>query len=333
MTSVEQTIRVAVIGTGKIAELGHLPGYVKACAQIVALCSTDPASLEQMASAYQVKRCYTDWHQLLAEGGFDAVSICTPPALHHEMTIAALEQGYHVLVEKPMATSISECDEMMAAAEKHKRLLMIAHNQRFRAHHIVAKQILDSGRLGSVRRVHTEFAHGGPENWSPTGQWYFDKGHAGFGVLIDLGYHKIDLLRWLLGQEVEQIHLMTATFEKPTTLDDTAVAMLQFDSGVLGTIQVSWAHHPNVLDSVSIDCKKGMIIVSSDYAEPVRVLEQSDGGTVIESAITCHSAADPGWLGAVGAFVQAIRSGSPSPVPGKEGKATLKAVLQAYSTQ
>ena len=327
----EQPLRVAVIGTGKIAELGHLPGYVQAGAQIVALCNNVADSLNRLAETYAVTRRYENWQQMLADGGFDAVSICTPPVLHREMAIAALEQGYHVLVEKPMAVSLSECDEMIAAADRSDRLLMIAHNQRFRTQHVIAKQILDSGRLGQVRRVQAVFAHGGPENWSPTGQWYFDTALSGFGVTLDLGYHKIDLLRWLLGQEVKGVQALMATFEKPTTLDDSAALLIQFDGGTLGTVQVSWAHHPDVQDSVTIDCANGSIAVPSNANDPVRVLERTAEGDLVETSVSCQSTTGPGWFGAVGAFVKAIENGLPSPVTGAEGKATLDVVLQAYS--
>lgn len=328
----DQPLRVALIGTGKIAEVGHLPGFVRSGAQIAALCNRSTTSLNRLADTYNVERRYTDWQRMLDGGGFDAVCVCTPPALHREMTVAALERGYHALVEKPMAVSTAECDAMIAAAAQHDRLLMIAHNQRFRAQHVVAKQILDSGRLGMARRAHAVFAHGGPENWSPTGGWYFDSAASGFGVMIDLGYHKIDLLRWLLQQEVTDIQAMTATFEKPTTLDDTATALLQFDGGTLGTVEVSWAHHPGVIDTVRVSCENGTITVPSSFTEPVQVVERSPQGELIETTIVCHTANGQGWFGAVDAFVSAIREGAPSPVPGIEGKATLDAILRAYST-
>lgn len=327
-----EPIRVAVIGTGKIAEVGHLPGLMKAGARIAALCNKQIDSLNLLGDRYKVEARYLDWKAMLADGGFDAVSICTPPALHREMAVACLERGYHTLVEKPMAVSLSQCDDMIAAAEANQRLLMVAHNQRFRAQHVIAKQILDTERLGSVRRVHAVFAHGGPERWSPSQDWYFESNLSGYGVLLDLGYHKIDLLCWLLGQKITHIQAVTAIFEKPTSLDDTALALIQFDGGTLGTLQVSWAHHPDVVDSVQIDAEYGTLAIPSDPTEPVRIVEQNAQGELIESAIQCHTTGGPGWFGAVGAFVNAVRLGLPSPVPGSEGKAALAAVLKAYAS-
>ncbi len=327
-----EKLRIALIGAGRIAELGHLPGFVRAGAEVVALCDTNMASLSLLAGEYGVSRCYDDWRAMLDEGGFDAVSICTPPALHAEMALASLARGYPTLVEKPMAVTLDECDQMIEAASAADTLLMVAHNQRFSLRHVVAKEVLDSGRLGIVRRAHAAFTHGGPENWSPNQTWYFNTALAGHGSLLDLGYHKIDLLRWLLGQEVAEICAMAATFEKPTAADDTVVAALRFDGGALGTLQISWASRPGVEDLVTLGCEHGMLHVPSQGDQPVRVFEQRPAGDVIEATYLNHAAAlDPaGWFGMAAAFVEAVREGKPSPVPGSEGRATLAAVLRAY---
>jgi UDP-N-acetylglucosamine 3-dehydrogenase len=325
-------VRVALIGTGKIAELGHLPGFVKAQAEIAALCNTSSESLNRLADQYGVERRYNSWRQMIADGGFDAVSICTPPAYHREMTVECLEQGYHTLVEKPMAVTLQECRDMIDAAQAANRLLMLAHNQRFRVQHTIVKEILTSGRLGAVWRVHTVFAHGGPEYWSPGQKWYFDPILAGQGVLLDLGYHKIDLLRWLLGQEIVHIQALVRTFEKPTAAEDTAVAIMKFSEGTLGTLQVSWAHRPDVSDSLVADCERGTLTVPSDPIERVRMLEKSRSGAMIESTFRCNTTDGPGWSGMAGAFVEVVRNGEPSPVPGSEGLAALDAILRAYAS-
>lgn len=325
-------VRIAVIGAGKIAEVGHIPGFIQAGARVAALCDIHSQNLIRLAAAYQIDRTYTDWRDMLADGEFDAVSVCTPPALHRDMVVASLEHGYATLVEKPMAPTLDDCQAMIDAADRTGKMLMVAHNQRFRAQHVFARQMLASGRLGQVRRVHAVFAHGGPENWSPTGGWYFDPKLAGYGVLLDLGYHKIDLLRWLLGQEVTDARTFTATFEKPTTVDDTAVAILRFEQGTLATIAVSWAHHPDVPDSVTVSCEHGTLTVPSIPTEPVRVVEQRDTGEIVETTFRPDPSAGPGWFEMARAFVRAVRNGEASPLPGTEGKASLETILKLYAS-
>lgn len=316
---------------GKIAEVGHLPGYAAAGIPVVAVCAATQHTVNRVGASFAIERRYTDWRDMLNDGQFDLVSVCTPPHLHAEISIACLDRGLHTLVEKPIATSIQECTAMHAAAVNSQRVLMIAHNQRFRQQHRIAKQILDSGRLGQVRRAHTVFAHGGPEHWSPNQNWYFDPHAAGNGVLMDLGYHKIDLLRWLLGQEVVDIQAMSATFEKQTTADDTVIALMRFSGGTLATLQSSWAHVPDVPDFVSIACQHGTLTIPSDPSAPLEVVERRQGER-ITTTYNADAEGDPGWVATVCAFVDAVRNNLPSPVPASEGKATLQAVLSAYAS-
>ncbi len=326
----DKSLRVGIIGAGRIAELGHLPGYQRAGAQVVALCGTDAENLQRLGRAFGVERCTTDWHSMLAAGGLDAVSICTPPALHAEMAIACAQHGYHVLVEKPMATSLTDCHQMIAAAGSANVLLMVAHNQRFSERHRIAKEILDSGRLGRPYAVHGAFAHGGPENWSPNQTWYFDGRAPRFGVMADLGSHKIDLLRWLLQQEVTELSAFDTTFEKATTVDDTAVLALRFSGGTLATLYVGWTHRPDYVDHLTIQCERGTLFIPTDAAQPVRLLESSADGATVETTFPFGSEDGAGWWATVAAFVAAVTHRHPSPISGADGKATMAAVLAAY---
>jgi predicted dehydrogenase len=135
-----------------------------------------------------------------------------------------------------------------------------------------------------------------------------------------------------LGQEITHIRALTHTFEKPTAAEDAGVAIMVFSGGALGTLQASWAHHPDVVDSVTIDGEHGSLFVPSDPDAPVRVVERAKWGGVLESSIHGEPSGGPGWIPTIKAFVDAINLGLESPVPGTEGKATLEAILQAYAS-
>ena len=325
-------LQAAIIGSGQIARLGHIPGYQKAGVEITAICDVNEAAAKQVSDAAGIPRYYTDWKKMLAEGGFEVVSICTPPFLHYEMAVECAQKGFAVLVEKPMARSLDECDLMIAAAQKVGVLLMVSQNQRFMAAHQLAKEILTSDILGKPYMVHTVFGHSGPEMWSPTQQWYFQPGRAGFGVMSDLGSHKIDLIRWMTGQEVSWISAFSTTFEKDTTLEDTAIFSMQLSGGTLATIEVSWVIRPDWDNSLMVRCERGSIRVPTEAAEPVRVLSIDQQGRAIESSHLCHTDDPSGWFGAVSAFVTAVSEGRPSPAPGSEGKAALAAILAAHQS-
>lgn len=322
-------LSVAVIGAGQIAQRGHLPGFTRAGARIAALCDSAHPQLETIGEQFAVTRCFRDWRDMLAAGGFEAVSICTPPFLHAEMAVEAARRGYHVLVEKPMATSLAECDQMIAAAGRMETLLMVAHNQRYMAGHEIAKAALDSGELGRPYLVHGVFGHGGPELWSPTQDWYFQAERAGLGVMADLGYHKLDLIRWLVGQEYSRISAFAGTFEKPTMLEDSVVMAFEMTGGMLGSVHVSWVFRPEGENSLVLRCEHGLIRVPADAGDAVEVTRLDAHGRVVWKKERWSTEDGAGWFGAIAAFVAAVQSGSPSPVSGAEGRAALQAVLCA----
>jgi UDP-N-acetylglucosamine 3-dehydrogenase len=326
------TLRVAIIGAGRIAELGHLPGFAQAGAHVVALCSQSSPNLKALADRFGVRHIGYDWRAMLDEGGFDAVSICTPPAFHAQIAVESLRRVYATLVEKPMAMTLDECDQIIEAARTSSRFLMVAHNQRFSPRHRLAKRLLDAGHLGKPQMAYAIFGHRGPEYWSPDQKWYFDPEKAGFGAMGDLGSHKIDLLRWLLGQEVSAISALTATFQKASLLDDTTVASLRFSGGTLANVQVSWALPLGVEDGVTIYCERGVLRIPGDMAQPIHTLEWRADGQEVETSHSFESDDPAGWLGMIAAFVQAVERGEPSPVSGEEGRATMQAVLAAYES-
>src|SRR5207237_1262391 len=159
-------------------------------------------------------------------------------------SIDALNAGKHVLCEKPMATNREDAKAMLAAAKKNKKFLMIGLNQRLMPPHVKAKKILQSGALGNVLAFRTAFQHPGPEGWSVDAgkSWFFKKGQAIMGVTGDLGVHKADLLRWLLGQEFTEVSGTLATLDKRDPegnlieLDDNAYLVLKTSGGIVGSM-------------------------------------------------------------------------------------------------
>ena len=145
---------------------------------------------------------------LLEDPNVDAVSICSANTSHAQIAVAALEAGKHVLCEKPMATTLEDCERMVSAAKKSGKKLMIDQNQRLAGAHVKARELIEQGEIGSVITFATAFRHGGPETWSvDPGQstWFFDKKRAAMGAMADLGVHKTDLIQYLIGQTVDEV--------------------------------------------------------------------------------------------------------------------------------
>ncbi|GAE91921.1 myo-inositol 2-dehydrogenase [Gracilibacillus boraciitolerans JCM 21714] len=253
-------LKVAVIGCGSIAIHRHLPEFnANEHVEIVAVCDINEERARVTGSKYNAK-AFTDYKQAITESGADLVSVCLPNYLHAPVSIFAAEQGKHVLCEKPMATSEKEAEEMISASEKAGKKLMIAHNQRFVPSHEKAKQMIADGELGKIYSFRTTFGHGGPEGWSIDGKdsWFFRKEEAFIGALGDLGVHKADLLRYILGEEfIEVASMIESSAKENSDVDDQAVTILRSQTGIIGTLTASWAYKKGEDNSTVIYGEKG----------------------------------------------------------------------------
>jgi UDP-N-acetylglucosamine 3-dehydrogenase len=325
--------RIGVVGCGSIARHRHLPEYaLQENVEIVAVCDIVQERAEEMAKKYQAK-AYTDFNDLLSDPEIDAVSVCTPNAWHAPISIAALEAGKHVLCEKPMATSSEEAQAMIEACEKSGKKLMIAHNQRFVASHQKAKHLIETGRLGKIYSFRTTFGHGGPEGWSVDGKnsWFFKKEQAFIGAMGDLGIHKADLIRYLLGEEITEVGAFVETKAKSfADVDDNAVCILKTESGIIGTLTASWSYVSREDNSTMIYGEKGILRLEDDASYSF-IMYQADGETIQEQIGKIQSNDDGGQTTShvIEAFVGSIMNDTEVPVPGIEGKKSLEVILAA----
>ncbi len=243
--SMSQRWRVAVIGCGKIAQMRHIPELCEhPGVELVALCDQDKKRAKALADQYRVPLVFSSAKELLGSTDLDGAVICVPNALHAEVALHAMRAGTHVLVEKPMATSLKDCQRLVETAERTNKVLLVGHNQRLHPVYRKVKEIVQAGTLGAVLQFTANFQHGGPEAWSVDGasNWFLNSELAGFGVLGDLGVHKIDLMRWLLDDAIADMQAFTAHHRHAVQVEDIAVLMLRMSGGCLGTIHISWCN-------------------------------------------------------------------------------------------
>ena len=223
---------------------------------------------------------------MLADPQLDAVSVCAANAFHAEMTIAALKAGKHVLCEKPMATTLEDCEAMVHAARDSGKTLMIGQNQRLAAAHVKAKKLLESGAIGRLITFTTAFRHGGPETWTvdPGNNWFFDKKRAVMGAMADLGIHKTDLIQFLTGQTVTEVQALLGTLDKkyadgsPIGVDDNALCIYRMSGGAIGTMTASWTDYCGEDNSTVLFGTEGVLRIYEDPAHSV-VLQKRGGKT------------------------------------------------------
>lgn len=331
-----QKLKVGVIGCGSIAQHRHLPEYIaNKNVELAAVCDINEERALKVAEKYGVNS-YTKYEELLSSGKVDAVSICTPNYLHAPISIAALEAGIHVLCEKPMATSRQEAEAMIAAAEKSGKKLMIAHNQRFVPSHQKARHLIASGEVGKIYSFRTAFGHGGPEGWSVEGKegWFFQKEKAFVGAMGDLGVHKTDLLRYILGEEIVEVGAFVETSAKDfADVDDNAVCVLKTESGIIGTLAASWAYVSKEDNSTIIYGEKAILRLEDDPVHSL-VVQYANGEVVKYELGKIQSNEEGGQQNShvIEKFVDSVLYDEEPPVPGREGMKSLEVILAALDS-
>ncbi|WP_340373410.1 Gfo/Idh/MocA family oxidoreductase [Peribacillus sp. FSL E2-0218] len=331
-----KTVKVGIIGCGSIAQHRHLPEYkMNKEVEIVAVCDINEQRALEVSKQYGAK-AYKNHEELLASGTVDAVSVCTPNYLHAPISILALKKGVHVLCEKPMATSKEEAQAMIQAAKDSGKKLMIGHNQRFVSSHQKARELIECGEMGRIYSFRTAFGHGGPEQWSVDGKesWFFKKNEAFIGAMGDLGVHKTDLLRYILGEEIVEVGAFVQTSAKDfANVDDNAVCVLKTESGIIGTLAASWAYVGQEDNSTIIYGEKGILRIE-DHPTYSLIVQYATGEVANYELGKIQSNDEGGQDNShvIEQFVDAIVEDKEPAVSGEEGAKSLSVILAALES-
>jgi UDP-N-acetyl-2-amino-2-deoxyglucuronate dehydrogenase len=228
-------LRVGLVGAGNIAT-HHLPAYLQhpEALELVAICDLNEELAAARALEAGVAHVFADVRATLRGVEIDALDVCTIPDQHLDVALAGIEAGKHVLIEKPFATSLDDCRTLLAAAESAGVTLMVAQNQRYLPPYRAAKRVLDSGELGPIRAVRFESLQCWPAVM-PDGHWSYNARRAGGGAVISVAIHRIDLMRYLVGDVVSVSAVCRTTRpEFVNGAEDYATATLEFANGALG---------------------------------------------------------------------------------------------------
>ncbi|MBE5773151.1 MAG: Gfo/Idh/MocA family oxidoreductase [Clostridiales bacterium] len=333
-------INVGIIGCGKVAQVRHLPEYAdNKNVKIAGLFDLNMQRAEELAGKYGAK-AYGSYAELLADPAIDAVSVCSSNNSHAEIAIAALKAGKHVLCEKPMATTLADCEEMVRMAEECGKYLMIGQNQRLAAAHVKAKELIDAGEIGRIISFETAFRHGGPETWSidpGANTWFFDKKRAAMGAMADLGIHKTDLVQFLIGQEITEVSAQLSVLDKkfsdgsPITVDDNAVCIFRMDGGCVGTMQASWTNYGPEDNSTILYGTEGVMRIYDDPAHSI-VLNKKGGETLYFDVDEIQTNDNQTKSGVIDLFVSAIMDPAVEGITGKSVLPAMRAIFAAIES-
>jgi len=256
-------IKFAIVGCGRIAQ--RHAKHIQNNGVLVAVCDLLKEKAANLAAQYNAN-FYTSIQDLLQnENDIEVVVVCTPNTLHAEHTIKALRAGKHVLCEKPMATTVDECVEMIREAEKASCRLFIIKQNRFNPPIAAVKDAIDKGLLGKIYSVQLScFWNRGVGYYENS--WKGTKALAG-GTLFTQFSHFIDLLYWMIG-DVKRTFALTGNFAHEGIIDfeDTGVVAIEFYNGTLGTINYTLnSYRKNMEGSLTIFAEKGTVKIGGQY--------------------------------------------------------------------
>jgi len=252
-----ETLRVGIVGTGSIGMI-HLDTYAKIPGyKVTAVCDVRETALAD-ARAKSGAAGFADYHDLVAQKDVDVVAVCTPNYLHAPVTIAALNAGKHVFVEKPMAYDVKAAKEMIAARDKSGKLVQIGVCQRFRGDAQVLKSHIENGELGRIYFAKCGYLR--RSGIPGMGSWFTTRSQSGGGPILDLGVHALDLTMYLM-DNFKPVGVMACKYAEfgprglgaggwgtavpggPFDVEDLAAALIKFENGATIFLEVSWAAH------------------------------------------------------------------------------------------
>lgn len=334
-------LNVGIIGCGSITRFRHAPEY-RANPYVKDIYFYDrnierAKRLAQEFGGYVVEKL----EDLLENPSIMAISDCSSNETHHIHTSQALLSGKHVLCEKPISNSVKHAEEILEAERTSGKKLMIDHNQRFTKVHQKSKEIIKNKELGEVLSFRTTFGHKGPESWGVTksnATWFFKKERSHAGVISDLGIHKIDLIHYLLDDEISEVHTFHGVLDKvdeygePIEVPDNAVCILKTKQGKLGTASFSWTYYGTEDNSTTIYCQEGIIKIYQDPHAQL-VIEHKDGTRVLHELEQIQTNDDQKSTGVIDAFLDCIVHDKEPPVTAKEAISSLKVVEKMLTSK
>jgi len=321
-----------VIGAGR-AGLIHARNLAQRIpgTRLTALCDPNEESLREAGAELGVTTLYADYREAVAHEGLDAVVIVTPTFLHCDIACAAAAAGRHIFLEKPMAVTLDECRQILAAVDRAGLKLQIGFMRRFDEGFLEAKRILDSGELGRVMKIKS--IGRGPGLPSP---WMFDLTKSN-GIVAEVNSHDMDSLRWFAGHEPIRAYAEAGNFKCPDAraefpdFYDNILAVFRFDDGAIGEVDGTCPCHYGYDARVEILAERGLLMVGHT-AEQTATKVTVDGQVVGRAVKSWRNLFKDAYLAEMEHFVHCVEQDQSPRVTGGDGLRAVAMVLAANAS-
>jgi UDP-N-acetyl-2-amino-2-deoxyglucuronate dehydrogenase len=338
-------IRFALVGAGVIGKvhaeaLSQLPDV----AELVAVVDRDPARARELATRYGAAVATADLDAVLRRDDVDAVTICTPSGLHADGAVAALEAGKHVVVEKPIDITLAAADRIIDAEKRSGKTVAVVSQHRFdRSTEKVLDAVRD-GHLGTVTSAIASHAWWRGQSYYDSGEWRGTWALDGGGAVMNQTVHTINLMITTVGVPVEVFAYTGCLAHERIEVEDTAVAVVKFDSGALGVIHGTTAAYPGLDASLRVFGSKGSAVITDDelvffHGNAGDAAEIGMQGPAAENQVTGDDKLQPedrplgrAHRRQLADFVEAIATGRAPRVGTAEARTALSVILAMYES-
>jgi len=334
-----QKTKVAILGAGFISDI-HLECYHRFVpeAEVVAVYTRDAAKAKAFAEKHHLPAWYDDMDKLINDSGCEVVDICLPNYLHATATLKAAAAGKHIIIEKPLAVTLEEADSMIAACKSAGVKLMYAEELCFAPKYERVRHLVKEGAIGDTYMLKQSEKHSGPHS-----DWFYDIKLSGGGVLMDMGCHGIAWFRWMMNNaKATSVYasMDTVLHKNRTKAEDNSVVIIEFENGVTGVVENSWAKHGGMDDKSEVHGTGGVIYADLFMGNAAIAYSKHGFGYAMEKADTTmgwsfpifEEAFNQGYPHELKHFIECVQQNKEPVVTGEDGRAVLEIIYAAYAS-
>jgi myo-inositol 2-dehydrogenase / D-chiro-inositol 1-dehydrogenase len=339
-----QNVTVGLVGSGFISAIHYEALRCVAGAEVIAVASPGAGHAERFATERGIAHHFTDYRHLLDLKAIDLVVLGIPNDLHCEAVCLAAAAGKNVVIEKPMAWNVAECERMITACRAAGVMLGYAEELCFTPKYVRMKQLIDEGAFGKIHLVKQSEKHDGPH-----ASWFYDTRRSGGGVTFDMGCHAIEFFRWLLGgpspdgkARIASVYAQMGTYvhTDKTDGDDEAVLLLTFEGGALGLAEESWTKPGGMDDRAEVFGSAGQAYADLLRGNALAAYSRGGYGYAVEKAGATAGWSFPiyeelwnyGFPQEMEHFVTCVRDATNPRETGEDGRAVVEAIHALYAS-
>ncbi len=335
----------ALVGCGMIARFHakailEIPG-----ARVAALVSRTPKNAESLIAETGIPPCpvFATLDEALAAPGVDAVVITTPSGAHLEPAVAAAKAGKHVVVEKPLEISAERCDRIIEACDEFGVKLCTIFPSRFADANVTLKAAVDAGRFGRLTLGETTCKWWRSQAYYDEGGWKGTQALDGGGAMMNQAIHNVDLLLWMMGDVASACGFAATLAHERIEVEDTAAAVLRFQSGAIGVIQATTSVHPGYPKTIAVHGDRGSAVIEQEDVLRWDFAPETPDDAAVRAKFAAKvgasgGAADPKAISheyhrrQLADFVEAVRDNRPPRVDGREGRKAVAVIRAVYES-